>query len=120
MLNIEQRDITAIQAAATCSDLQTARRRLAQLEVEGLSASQRNLKLASEALQLAGRTHGQKPKSAAGRQFKDEIADLEGQVESSRRKWRVMKGAASAIVAGSGIEWVRDERLRGLVLDPPD
>lgn len=53
-------------------------------------------------------------------QLEGEIATLEHQVRASRQRWRVMKGAASAIVAGSGIEWVRDERLRDLVLDPPD
>nr|5Z08_D Chain D, Cenp-H [Thermothielavioides terrestris NRRL 8126] len=44
----------------------------------------------------------------------------EAEMKSNRRRWRIMKGAASAIVAGSGIDWVRDERLRDLVLDLPD
>jgi hypothetical protein len=103
-----------------CADLQTARRALADLEVEGLRASRRNTKLASEALQLAEKTHDQSPESAEGGRFKPDVAALETQVKSSRHRWRVMKGAASAIVAGSGVDWVRDERLRELVLDPMD
>ena len=118
--NIEQRDAAAIKAATMCADLQAATGRLAELTVESLAVGHRNIELASEALQLAGKTHDQKPKSFTGRRFEREITSLEGQVKSSRHRWRVMKGAASATVAGSSVDWVRDERLRGLVLDPPD
>ncbi|KAK4032678.1 centromere protein H (CENP-H)-domain-containing protein [Parachaetomium inaequale] len=117
---IEQRDVTANKAATICADLQTARRSLADLEVEGLHASRRNTRLASEALQLAEKSHDQNPESVEGGRFKADVAVLEHQMKSSRHRWRVMKGAASAIVAGSGVDWVRDERLRELVLDPLD
>jgi hypothetical protein len=100
--------------------LQAAKGRLAELEVECLAASYRNIELASEALQLAGKTNDQKPTSFTGGRFEREIASLEGQMKSSRHRWRVMKGAASAIVAGSSVDWARDARLRNLVLDPPD
>jgi hypothetical protein len=118
--SINQRDAAATHTAALCSELQTARSRLADVEIESLRVSQRNIKLASEALQLAGQTPDQKPNSAEGGRFGTEMTILEGQVKSSHHRWKIMKGAASAIVAGSGIEWVRDERLRDLVLDPLD
>ena len=100
--------------------MHVARSRLAELEVKNLHTSQQNIKSASETLQLAGRTPDQRARSVEGGQFGHEIGILEGQVKSSHQRWRIMKGAASAIVAGSGIEWARDERLRDLVLDPPD
>ncbi|KAK4128291.1 hypothetical protein N657DRAFT_652012 [Parathielavia appendiculata] len=117
---IEQRDVVAIKAAKSCSELQTARGRLAELGVECLRASQQNIKLASETLLLAGRARGQNQQDVGGGRLGRDIATLEGQVKSSHHRWRVVKGAASAIVAGSGIDWVREERLRNMVLDPPD
>ncbi|KAH6636755.1 centromere protein H (CENP-H)-domain-containing protein [Chaetomium tenue] len=117
---IEQRDKITVKAATICADLQTARGSLAGLEVENLHASQRNTALATEALELAEKTHSQTPENVESGQYKGNINILESKVDSSRRRWRVMKGAASAIVAGSGIDWVRDERLRDLVLDPPE
>ncbi|KAK4239437.1 centromere protein H (CENP-H)-domain-containing protein [Achaetomium macrosporum] len=116
----EQRDVAATKAATLCSELETARDRLAQLEVENLRTAQRNTELASEVLRLAGQAHGQELKDLGSSRFREEVAVLESQVKSSRHRWKIMKGAASAIVAGSGIEWVRDERLRDLVLDPPE
>ena len=117
---MQQRDVIAVKAAAMCVGLQTACDSLAKLQVEGLHVSQRNTKLATEALQLAEKTHGQTPTSVESGQYKGGVGILESKVDLSRRRWRVMKGAASAIVAGSGIDWVRDERLRDLVLDPPE
>ncbi|KAH6854368.1 centromere protein H (CENP-H)-domain-containing protein [Chaetomium sp. MPI-CAGE-AT-0009] len=117
---IQRRDVAAVKAAAICADLQTARGSLANLEVESLRVSQRNTELATEALQLAERIHDQNPESVGSGPFKGDIGILESKADLSRRRWKVMKGAASAIVAGSGIDWVRDERLRDLVLDPPD
>jgi hypothetical protein len=117
---IQRRDVSAVKTAAACADFEAARGSLADLEIESLHATQRNTELATEALQLAERTHGQNPESVKSGQFKGGISILENKVDSSRRRWRVMKGAASAIVAGSGIDWVRDERLRELVLDPMD
>ncbi|KAJ8132173.1 hypothetical protein O1611_g1454 [Lasiodiplodia mahajangana] len=51
-------------------------------------------------------------------EYAAEIARLEAEVKGSRRKWRVLKDTASAIVAGSGVDWARDAELREIVLDP--
>lgn len=115
---IKQRDAVAASATNKCSDLQAARRRLAELEIESLRVGQQNIHLASEVLQLSGRTQKQSPKALGGGKLANEMAVLEGQVKAARHKWKVMKGTASAIVAGSGVEWARDERLRAMVLDP--
>ncbi|KAL2020159.1 hypothetical protein VTK56DRAFT_8683 [Thermocarpiscus australiensis] len=116
----EQRDLAVARAARTCSDLRAARDRLAELQVEGLRTSHRNIELASEVLQLAGKTNEHQSKTVEAGQHTSEIAALEGQVKASRHRWRVVKGAASAIVTGSGVDWVTDERLRDMVLDLPD
>jgi hypothetical protein len=62
----------------------------------------------------------------AGTQKKEDIKDpgiraqldeLEESLRVSRQRWRIMKGTASAVVAGSGVDWSRDATLRELVLD---
>lgn len=116
--NTEQRDAAASRAVKTCLDLQAAQGRLAELEVQSLGAGRRNIQLASDALRLAGKANKPEPKVVRGGRLEREMAVLEGQVKASHRRWKVMKGAASAIIAGSGVDWVRDERLRNVVLDP--
>lgn len=49
-----------------------------------------------------------------------EIAGLEAEVRARRQRWRVLKGTASAIVAGSGVDWARDTDLMNIVLDPAE
>ncbi|AEO65788.1 uncharacterized protein THITE_2113209 [Thermothielavioides terrestris NRRL 8126] len=116
----EQRDATATKVASLCADLDSAWGRLAELETESLRATQRNMELASEVLRLAAGTNDKTPSQLEGGRLEMELAGHEAEMKSNRRRWRIMKGAASAIVAGSGIDWVRDERLRDLVLDLPD
>jgi predicted nucleic acid-binding Zn-ribbon protein len=117
---IEQRDAAAAKAANMCSALQTANNTLAELEVKCLRTRDQNIKLATEILEFSKKAHQSGPGIIQDARFKEEIAALEGEMKTSRRKWRVIKGAASAIVAGSGIDWVRESRLRDLVLDSPD
>lgn len=42
---------------------------------------------------------------------------LEGRLAASKQKWRVMKGTASGVVAGSGVDWAGDSELRDVVLE---
>ena len=46
-----------------------------------------------------------------------EIESLKEDLRSSRLKRRILKSVVSAMVAGSGLNWAEDERLRELVLD---
>lgn len=119
---VQARDTASRDVAAQST---TAKQVLAQLtdaESEALRAARRNRELAAEVLRLAreadrgrvGGAAGAGGDQAAGAQ----IAELEGKLAASRRKWRVMKGTASGIVAGSGVDWAADPELRDVVLDP--
>lgn len=48
---------------------------------------------------------------------REQLAELEADLRASRRKWRIMKGTASAAIVGSGVDWVRDGKLLGIVMD---
>ncbi|KAL1865469.1 hypothetical protein Daus18300_007114 [Diaporthe australafricana] len=101
----------------------TARRALGQLteaESETLRAARRNRELAGEVLRLAREEADRGRAGAAGADpaAEGQIAELEKKLAASMQKWRVMKGTASGIVAGSGVDWAADPVLRDVVLDP--
>ena len=52
----------------------------------------------------------------AAPRLRAELDRLDGEVRAGRRRWRGLKGTASAGVAGSGVDWAVDPELRELVL----
>lgn len=91
---------------------------LTAVQVESVQISRRNVELASKVLQLAeaaGRTNSD---SADDPAVREEISKLEAEVKASQQRWKIMKGTASAVVVGSGVDWVAKPELRDVVLDP--
>ncbi|KAF3062048.1 hypothetical protein GL218_03762 [Daldinia childiae] len=116
---LEQRDQSSSALAQQSSELRTLLDEITEVESQSLRLGRENVELASKLLELAEQTNRNKaeavnldPERAA------EISNLEGQVKLSRQRWRVLKGTASAVVAGSGVDWSRDSELRDIVLDP--
>lgn len=66
---------------------------------------------------LAGQVEGQKKGDITDPEMKGKIDEMEREVRKSRQRWRLMKGVASGVVAGSGMDWASDEKLRALVLE---
>ncbi|KLU83631.1 hypothetical protein MAPG_02684 [Magnaporthiopsis poae ATCC 64411] len=117
---IKQRDAAAREVATQSTELHEMLDRLTKVESESAAVSRRNVELATEMLRLA---------EEAARDDKVLLEDddggdggllarLENELRQSRRRLRVMKGTASAVVVGSGVDWVRDPALRDMVLDP--
>ena len=116
---LEKRDQSSSVLAQQSSELRTLLDEITEVESQSLRLGRENVELASTLLQLAEETNRNKaeavnmdPERAA------EISSLESQVKLSRQRWRVLKGTASAVVAGSGVDWSRDAELRDIVLDP--
>lgn len=111
------RDV-AVQSAAAAKVLA----QLTDAEAGVLRAARRNRELAAEVLRLAREAdRGRGGGSAGGggdAAAEAQVAELEGRLAASRQKWRIMKGTASGIVAGSGVDWAADPVLRDVVLDP--
>ncbi|KAK0656019.1 centromere protein H (CENP-H)-domain-containing protein [Cercophora newfieldiana] len=118
--HVQRRELAGTEEAKHHRVVRETTDSLDELELEGKRVSRRNGAVAAELLQLAEYNRSPIAKVSYGKQFSGEIAALEQGMKSSRKRWKFMKGAASAIVAGSGIDWVRDERLRGIVLDSAD
>lgn len=90
---------------------------LTSTEADTLRLSKQNAGFAAEVLELATEAKRHQTEAELDPAYAEEIARLEADVRTSRRRWRVMKATASAIVAGSGVDWARDDELRAIVLD---
>ncbi|XDG09686.1 hypothetical protein ABKA04_009301 [Annulohypoxylon sp. FPYF3050] len=116
---LEQRDQTSSNLAQQSTELRGLLDEITEVESQSLRLGRENVELAAKLLELAEQTDRSKaeainmdPERAA------EISRLEDQVKLSRQRWRVLKGTASAVVAGSGVDWSKDAELRDIVLDP--
>jgi len=116
--HVEQRDEAATTIAKQDTERQRINDELIKVQVEAIRISRRNVELAEEVLTLAQAADQNKAESIDDPVTKVEIARLEMELKASRQKWKVMKGTASAVVAGSGVDWVKDAELRDIVLDP--
>ncbi|KAK3397686.1 centromere protein H (CENP-H)-domain-containing protein [Sordaria brevicollis] len=117
---IEQRDSISAKAALQALASDEAKDRALDLELERLVFRQQNATLASEILRLSKTTGTHTVQADGAAKLEMRLGKAKGELQMSRQRWKTIKGATSALVAGSGVDWVRDERLRGLVLDPPD
>ncbi|KAJ4414194.1 hypothetical protein N0V82_008096 [Gnomoniopsis sp. IMI 355080] len=116
---IQTRDATAHSVATQSASLRQTLDQLSEVEAETLRAFRKNRELAGEVLRLAKEAEADRNQALdADEGVKAKIAELEEKLAKSRQKWRVFKGTASGIVAGSGVDWVSDEELRAVVLDP--
>jgi hypothetical protein len=113
---IQERDGQSINVAQVSSDLRALLDRLTELEAESIRVTRKNVELAGEVLELAESTSRRAVEPDPTQ--REEIERLEAEVKTSRQKWKVIKGTASAVVVGSGVSWAADADLRSIVLDP--
>ncbi|CRK11167.1 hypothetical protein BN1723_009301 [Verticillium longisporum] len=123
--SVRARDAASATLARNATSLRDTLDALAATRAEALAAGRRNAELAQEVLRLAEeaarrRGGGSGPEGSGGEddETRRETQLLRARLKASRQKWKVMKGTASAIVVGSGVDWVGDEGLRWMVLDP--
>ncbi|OAA67573.1 Centromere protein Cenp-H [Cordyceps fumosorosea ARSEF 2679] len=110
---IVKRDDAAVEVARAAAQAQATRDALTDVQVETLRACRRNVTLTSRLFELAGQLEERRAVDWHG-------GEEALRVREEKRKWRAVKGAASGIVAGSGVDWASDEALREMVLDPED
>ncbi|TGJ80984.1 hypothetical protein E0Z10_g7778 [Xylaria hypoxylon] len=118
---LTDRDAASSALASQNTELHSLLSDLMDVESRSLRLSHENVTLAERLLDLAKQTEqGKAELLPSDSEHAAEIAELEAEVKSSRQRWRVLKGTASAIVAGSGADWARDTELRDIVLDPAE
>ncbi len=87
------------------------------MEAEHVIVARKNADLATKMIALAAEADTQKKQDIEDPTVQAQLEELEEALKVSRQRWRIMKGTASAVVAGSGVDWSRDPALRELVLD---
>lgn len=113
--------MTATRAAKQSSDLNEVTYQLVKVQAEVQAVTKENVLLASNVLQLAEENQARhRVEDVEDIRLKKGLADVEKDLATSRQRWKAIKGVTSAVVAGSGIDWARDNRLQDMVLDPPD
>ncbi|KAK6066477.1 hypothetical protein SCUP234_03983 [Seiridium cupressi] len=117
---LTQRDSTAVSMAHQSTSLRQTMEQIIDVETQSMRLSRQNVDLAAEVLELAEEANKQKDAPVDDPEQAEEIAQLEDEVKSSRQRWRVMKATASAIIAGSGVNWAADPELKSIVLDEDD
>lgn len=110
---VVKRDEAAVSVAKSATETQQVRASLTNVQTETLRVCRRNVNLTSQVFDLAEQLKERKAVDWDG-------GDEALRVRNEKQRWRVVKGAASGIVAGSGVDWVDDEELRNMVLDPED
>ena len=100
---LKRRDALALQQLRALQALDAARTELARVDEELLAAREENRALAARMLELEERRAG------AGAGSSDAGAGAS--------RWEVVRNVVQAVVVASGVDWVRDEALRGLVLE---
>ncbi|KAK1250232.1 hypothetical protein MKX08_010235 [Trichoderma sp. CBMAI-0020] len=115
-----ERDETSISVAQHADSVTKLRDDLTAVQVQSIRVCRQNMELTSELFALAEQAKQKKAVRVDDPRVQHEIEKLTREVKTSRQRWRVMKGVASGVVAGSGVDWAKDEDLRNIVLDPED
>lgn len=90
---------------------------LKRVESEHMITAQKNVELSTRMLALAAEANTQKKEDINDPRVRRQLEELEADLKTSRQRWRIMKGTASATIAGSGVDWARDPKLLEIVLD---
>ncbi|KAE8452373.1 hypothetical protein EG329_001073 [Mollisiaceae sp. DMI_Dod_QoI] len=114
---IEQRDDLSITLTQSSKKVSVARDDLIQVQTEHIATTSKNAELAVTMIALAEDANTQKKEDINDPRARQQLDELEQSLRVSKRRWRVMKGTASATVVGSGIDWARDPNLFEIVLD---
>ncbi|KKF95169.1 Centromere protein H (CENP-H) [Ceratocystis platani] len=114
------RDAASVEVSKKSTGIQSALEEAAIVQGRVLKAWSENASLASDVHKLAREIGQQKEDPLNVADGDNELDQLKTDFKISRQKWLVMKGTASAVVAGSGIDWARDPELMEIVLDPED
>ncbi|KAK2626615.1 hypothetical protein QTJ16_003790 [Diplocarpon rosae] len=114
---IQKRDQLSIKLTALSTQVRTARNELTNLEAENVRIARTNAELATKMLALIEDASTKRTEEIEDSKLRAQLGDLQNKMKLSRRRWRIIKGTASATIAGSGIDWARDPELLDIVLD---
>lgn len=114
---VGRRDEISIAHASLCANLASTTSALTATEIENIQSTNRNAELAQKLFKLVEAKKARADAPIEDPMVRSEMEELKEELRGSRLKWRIIKSVVSAMVAGSGVDWARDDRLRKLVMD---
>jgi hypothetical protein len=90
------------------------------VEADNVRTMRQNRELTEILLSLTSKIQAQQDQAMADASLQAQVDRARADTAIARKRWRIMKNVVAAIVAGSGVDWARDETLRELVLDDED
>ena len=90
------------------------------LAADNTCAMEKNRALTTTLVALAKKVQGQRDEITKDSRFSAQLDMEQKDATTARQRWRMMKSVVAGIVAGSGVDWARDDTLRDLVLDEED
>lgn len=117
---VNERDILAMVNSTLSQEVLKTTRELSTAEMESLDVTSTNKAKAKTMLKLAKETRTKEVDEIEDPDTRQQLRNLDEEVRFARRDWRIMKSVVSAVVANSGVNWAKDDKLRELVLDNED
>ena len=87
------------------------------LSADNIRAMEKNRALTATLLALVQKVQAQRDGFTKDEGFSTQLYRLREDTATARQRWRIMKSVVAAVIAGSGVDWARDDSLRDLVLD---
>lgn len=106
----------AIAQTNVSARLEGASRSLIDVQVETIRANERNRESAETLLALTAQLKACGPARVADEAVRERVAEAAEELDEARRRRRLIRHVVAAMVAGSGLDWAADERLREMVL----
>ena len=117
---IDRRDVLSIAYTNLYSHLQSLLKDTTRAEAEVITALKKNKELTTVFLDGVEGARVLQDNITKDLRLKAELVDAREATTTARKRWRIMKSVVGAIIAGSGVDWARDDTLRNLVLDDED
>ncbi|PHH67183.1 hypothetical protein CDD81_2952 [Ophiocordyceps australis] len=117
---VQRRDQAAKSLAKHSLDIGALDNDLILAQVELTRTTRANVKSAAALYELLDSQRRDGDSAHIPSAAQHEILRLEAHMRSSRHRWRLIKGVASSVIVGSGVDWTHNDKLRGMVLDVDD
>lgn len=114
---IHERDVMAMLHSTIATSVASTRLELSKIDRENLVVNQKNQQLAQAVLGMVEQLKEQTIEEVDDEDLRTGLEAAEREEKLSKRRMRVMKGIASGVVVGSGVEWAKEARLLELVMD---
>ena len=114
---VNQRDALSIAQTNLSKMLQFTLNELTSAATENIVTMKKNQELTATLLSLTDQLKNPKIEDIDDFDLRAQVENLDVELKEAKRRRRIVKSLVVAVVAGSGVDWAKDEELLDLVLD---